>query len=208
MAGIFINYRTGDGGRAAEHVDERLIRVFGKSKVFRDRRAMRPGTDFPDRLRTELKNSTVLLALMGPGWLDIREEKTGGRRIDVPGDYVHDEIASALSWHKVVIPVLLDGAKLPDADRMPGGIVKLLNRQALHLPEGYGHRDLRFMTEELRQYVPEKKKRRKDKNRGGTGAVFDFGGATLTRNAIANGDASYNESAEAPDRDQDGSEAS
>ncbi|MEV2197219.1 toll/interleukin-1 receptor domain-containing protein [Streptomyces phaeochromogenes] len=201
MAGIFINYRTGDGERAPELVDERLVHVFGKKKVFRDRRSMRPGTDFPDYLRWELENCTVLLALIGPRWLDIRDTKTGARRIDVPKDYVHDEIATAIALNKIVIPVLLN-ADLPSAAELPPAIVGLNNRQALHMREGYAHHDLPILTEELRQYVPEKKR---DKKRdGGTGLVIDMGsGNRFDRNAIGT-DPVYNEGAEPREADGNG----
>ncbi|MFD5556194.1 toll/interleukin-1 receptor domain-containing protein [Streptomyces sp. NPDC127068] len=214
MARIFINYRTGDGEKAPELVDERLVKVFGKGRVFRDRRSMRPGTDFPDHLREKLENCTVLLALIGRNWLGIRDDVTGSRRIDVPNDYVHDEIKTALDLNKIVIPVLLD-AKIPTPDELPPSIAGLGFRQAIHLREGYAHFDLDAIVEELRQYVPEKKSVKKsvkksakkaakkagptgqtgregqERNGGGTdpGAVFDMGfdnTYTIKRSAFGN----------------------
>lgn len=205
MTGIFINYRTGDGGRAPELIDERLVHVFGEGKVFRDRRSMRPGTDFPDYLRRELMSCTVLLSLIGPRWLDIRDEKTRARRIDMPKDYVHDELATAIALNKVVIPVLLD-AKLPPAEQLPPAIVGLNDRQALHLREGYAHHDLDILVDELREYVPgkrderrsEKKSREKgEKNRGeGGGVVFDFGDSRFRQCAVGNENTTYYERAD------------
>ncbi|MDH6700921.1 toll/interleukin-1 receptor domain-containing protein [Streptomyces griseoviridis] len=178
MTGTFINYRTGDGGRAAEVIDERLVPVFGEDRVFRDRRSMRPGTDFPDYLRRELEQCTVLLALIGPHWLTVRDEATGARRIDVPGDYVHDEIEEALRLNKIVIPVLLD-TRLPTADRLPRSIAGLTERQALTLREGYAHHDLDILTTELREYVPEARRKqdtdRGSRHTGNSGSVFDMG---------------------------------
>ncbi|MFE9171066.1 toll/interleukin-1 receptor domain-containing protein [Streptomyces kebangsaanensis] len=208
MTGIFINYRTGDGERAPELVDERLVRVFGGSKVFRDRRSMRPGTNFPEYLRRELENCTVLLALIGPRWLDIRDEETGVRRIDMPKDYVHDEIATAIALNKIVIPVLLD-AELPPAEKLPPSIVGLNNRQALHMREGYAHHDLAILTDELRQYVPEKKrdKKREKKRDDGAGPTFHMGsGNTFTRNAIGTNSRYYEGAGprEEDENDEDG----
>ncbi|MFG2956292.1 toll/interleukin-1 receptor domain-containing protein [Streptomyces sp. NPDC048291] len=201
MTKIFINYRTGDGERAPELVDERLVGVFGEGNVFRDRRAMRPGTDFPDYLRRELESCTVFLSLIGRRWIDIRDEETGMRRIDVPKDYVHDEIATALALNKVVIPVLLDAA-LPRVEELPSALVGLANRQVMHLREGYAHHDLDILTDELRRHVPEKEKepeRRRDAEAG-----FSVGSnAHFFRSPVGN-KVVYNENATSRDQDGDG----
>ncbi|MGC0339011.1 toll/interleukin-1 receptor domain-containing protein [Streptomyces sp. SLBN-8D4] len=220
MAKIFINYRTGDGGRAPELVDERLVDVFGEENVFRDRRSMRPGTDFPDHLRRELESCIVFLSLIGPHWLDIHDEETGMRRLDVPKDYVHDEIATALALNKVVIPVLLDSA-LPKAKKLPPALVGLADRQVQPLREGYAHHDLSTLIDVVQEYVPAKKAAKKaartpekkagkkrDKERGTErkretdGA---FANAKITRSAVSVGStAVYNEHAELRDGNRKG----
>ncbi|MEW2301330.1 toll/interleukin-1 receptor domain-containing protein [Streptomyces sp. NPDC006655] len=214
MAKIFINYRTGDGGRAPELVDERLVEVFGEEDVFRDRRSMRPGTDFPDHLRRELESCIVFLSLIGPHWLDIRDEETGMRRLDVPHDYVHDEIATALALNKVVIPVLLDSA-LPKAKKLPSALVGLADRQVQPLREGYAHHDLRTLIDVIQEYVPAKEPEKKpakkpakkrDKERG-AGRSRETGGAfakaKITRSAVGY-DPVYNEHAELRDGNEKG----
>ncbi|MFK0151506.1 toll/interleukin-1 receptor domain-containing protein [Streptomyces sp. NPDC090493] len=199
MAKIFINYRTGDGERAPELVDERLVGVFGEGNVFRDRRAMRPGTDFPDHLRRELESCTVFLSLIGRRWIDIRDEETGMRRIDVPKDYVHDEIATALALNKVVIPVLLDAA-LPRVAELPSALVGLANRQVMHLREGYAHHDLDILADELRRHVPGKEPERgRDAEAG-----FNVGPHAYFSRSPVGIDPVYNENATSRDQDGDG----
>src|SRR5262249_32911091 len=114
VAGIFINYRSGDDAFAAALVDRVLTEEFGAENVFRDSRALRPGTDFPPELWRRLTGSTVFLALIGHQWVDIRDQ-SGRRRLEVPEDYVRREIGEALRRNLSVIPVLLDGARLPSA---------------------------------------------------------------------------------------------
>lgn len=74
MAGVFINYRTGDGAVAAVLLDEELKDVFGPENVFRDRRTTPPGVHFPPELWRHLENCGVLLVLIGPNWLSVRDE--------------------------------------------------------------------------------------------------------------------------------------
>ena len=46
-------------------------------------------------------------------------------------DFVRLEIEAALTRNVRVIPALVDGAEMPNADELPDTIVKLVRRQAL-----------------------------------------------------------------------------
>ncbi|MFE1171440.1 toll/interleukin-1 receptor domain-containing protein [Streptomyces sp. NPDC058773] len=153
MAGVFINYRTGDGAVAAVLLDEKLKDVFGPENVFRDRRTTAPGAHFPPELWRHLESCGVLLVLIGPNWLSLHDAD-GRRRIDVPGDYVHDEIQRALQWRKTVIPVLIDSARLPTKEQLPADIAELTERQFMQLRVPYAHLDLPVITDALREHVP------------------------------------------------------
>jgi hypothetical protein len=54
-----------------------------------------PGRNFVDVLREEVAKCGVLIAVIGPDWLDARD-KDGNRRLDNPNDFVRIEIATAL----------------------------------------------------------------------------------------------------------------
>ncbi|MFI5519816.1 toll/interleukin-1 receptor domain-containing protein [Streptomyces platensis] len=153
MAGVFINYRTGDGATAAVLLDEELKKVFGPEHVFRDRRTSQPGVHFPPELWRHLESCGVLLVVIGPNWLSLCDTD-GRRRIDVPGDYVHDEIQRALAWRKTVIPVLIDSAELPKKEQLPADIAELTERQFMQLRVPYAHLDLPVITEAVRSHVP------------------------------------------------------
>jgi hypothetical protein len=74
----------------------------------------------------------VLLALIGPQWLTISDEH-GRRRLDDPDDLVRLEIEAALVHNIRVIPVLVDGARMPRADELPPSLARLARRQAVEL---------------------------------------------------------------------------
>ncbi|MFD0163000.1 toll/interleukin-1 receptor domain-containing protein [Streptomyces decoyicus] len=184
MAGVFINYRTGDGAVAAVLLDEELKDVFGPENVFRDRRTTPPGAHFPPELWRHLENCGVLLVLIGPNWLSVRDE-AGRRRIDVPGDYVHDEIRTALQWRKIVIPVLIDSAVLPTRNQLPADIAELTERQFMQLRVPYAHLDLPDITEALRSHVPVSRAARQPAPADGT--AQPGGNSTYDRCAVNNG---------------------
>lgn len=153
MAGIFINYRTGDESYAPGLIDQRLRMEFGDAYVFRDTRTLRAGTEFPPELRRLLKLSTVLLALIGSRWLTVSDE-SGARLIDNPKDWVRLEIRKALKRNVHVIPVLLGGANLPTAEQLPDDIRDLNTRQYIELRMRNPDPDLQYLVDELIRLVP------------------------------------------------------
>jgi hypothetical protein len=74
----------------------------------------------------------VLLALIGDQWLTAKDED-GQRRLDDPDDFVRLEIEAALTRDVRVIPILVDGARMPRAGELPASLGGLVRRQALEL---------------------------------------------------------------------------
>ena len=73
-----------------------------------------------------------MVVLIGPSWLTAVEED-GSRRLDNPRDWVVQEIESALAREVTVIPVLVDGARMPTPDQLPEPLESLAFRQAISL---------------------------------------------------------------------------
>ena len=94
--------------------------------------AMKPGVDFSQQLDTQVAQCRVLLAVIGPKWLDARD-KTGARRLESDKDYVRIELASALKRDIAVIPVLVDGAAMPTEENLPDDLKALAFRHALEV---------------------------------------------------------------------------
>lgn len=130
--GIFICYRreqtAGDAGR----LYDRLSNYFGEDHVFMDIDSISFGRDFVAAVREALNECDILLAIIGRDWLTIKDSKDR-RRIDNPDDWVRVEIETALQRDIRVVPVLIDGAKLPDPDDLAPSLRPLVRRQALEL---------------------------------------------------------------------------
>lgn len=117
-AKIFISYRRNDSAGHTGRVTDRLEREFGRELLFVDVDAIPLGHNFVKVLREEVGKCGVLLAVIGPNWLDARDDE-GNRRLDDPHDFVRVEIATALQRDVPVIPILLDGAALPKPSLLP-----------------------------------------------------------------------------------------
>jgi formylglycine-generating enzyme required for sulfatase activity len=131
-AKVFISYRRDDSGHAAGRVHDRLEREFGSDLLFMDVDAIPLGVNFIKVLREEVAKCDVLLALIGPNWLDARDEE-GNRRLDNPEDYLRIEIATALQRDIPVIPILLDRATMPKAAQLPTDLEELAVRNGLEI---------------------------------------------------------------------------
>ena len=129
MAGIFISYRRSDTLPWAGRLFDDLTRSFGKQQVFMDINGGIPrGANFEKVLTESLAGCDAMLALIGPTWATCARSD-GTPRLAVPGDWVRNEIATALRRGVPLVPVLLGGARLPDELAMPDDLRGLSKRQ-------------------------------------------------------------------------------
>jgi hypothetical protein len=152
MAGIFINYRRDDAPGVAGRLFDHLRPKFSRRSIFMDVDAMKPGKDFVKQLDTQVAQCGVLLAVIGPHWLDAKD-RNGQRRLDSDNDYVRIELASALKRDIPVIPVLVDGAAMPPEDSLPDDLKSLARRHALELRHTRFDADAAAITNALEEFV-------------------------------------------------------
>jgi CHASE2 domain-containing sensor protein len=142
---VFISYRRDDASANAGRLFDWLGRQFGRGCVFLDTDTIAPGDDFPRVLEERLAASDVLLAVIGPRWLAIADDR--GRRLDQPDDYVRREIATALARGTRVIPVLVGGARVPRAEELPGPLQPLATRNATTIDDAKFERDFDMLVD-------------------------------------------------------------
>ena len=129
---LFISYRRDDSAGHAGRVYDRLEREFGRDSLVIDVDSIPLGVNFVKVLGEEVVKCHVLLAIIGPDWLDARDED-GNRRLENPNDFVRIEIATALKRDVPVIPILLEGTRIPKADQLPDDLKELTERNALNV---------------------------------------------------------------------------
>jgi hypothetical protein len=93
------------------------------------------GVDFHDWLDKEVGRASILLALIGHGWADARDE-AGRRRLDNPDDFMRIEIQAALKRGIPIGAVLIDGAPPPRLDQLPDTMRGLARRNAAFVDSG------------------------------------------------------------------------
>lgn len=142
---IFISYRRQDSGGQAIALGDRLRKEFGDESVFMDVDGIPLGTDFVEVLIDEVRRCSVLLVLIGPQWCE---------RLDNPDDFVRVEVRAALQRSKLVVPIVLDQAKIPPSDTLPEDIRAISRRSGFELKHASFHTDLDRLVSELRRRPP------------------------------------------------------
>jgi hypothetical protein len=150
---IFLNYRREDTRGYAGRLYDRLSHRFGEDQILRDIDAIPPGIDYVEQIDRLVRQCDLMLVLMGESWLSV-QGPGGRRRLDEPGDMVSLEIAAGLERGIPVIPVLIQGARMPDQDELPDRIQALARRNALEMSDSHWNHDYQRLTwaiEELTQ---------------------------------------------------------
>lgn len=125
---VFINYRRKDTEAEANWLHEILSEQLGDDNVFIDTDDIPVGSEFAAVLMDRIAKSDVFLALIGSDWADARDEH-GQPRLMHGNDYVRLEIREALSRNVPVVPVLMEGTRMPSEVQLPPDLVPLLRRQ-------------------------------------------------------------------------------
>ena len=141
---IFINYRRADSGGYAGRLRDNLVAQFGQDRVFMDVGIL-GGEDWVAAIERALGASGAMLAIIGPNW--------SSSRLEDPGDRLRQELEAAMALGVEIIPVLVGGARMPDANDLPPSIRDLPRRQAVRLTDEGWDDDVRRLTGRLVEVV-------------------------------------------------------
>lgn len=138
---IFISYRRQDSADVTGRIYDRLTQRFDRKQVFKDVDSIPLGVDFRAHLGDVVGRCNLLLAIIGPQWLNV--VGPNGRRLDDVGDFVRIEIEAALARNIPVIPLLVGGAELPSERDLPPSLAAITFRNGIAVrPDPDFHRDM------------------------------------------------------------------
>ena len=131
---FFISYRRDDSSGHVGRLYDALMARFGRQRLFFDIDHIGVGQDFVKVLEDAVTRCSVMLVVMGKRWPG--PGRVGARRIDDPGDFVRMEVAAGLRREGLrVVPVLIQGAKMPAPASLPDELKELLRRNAIELSD-------------------------------------------------------------------------
>ncbi len=117
MPKILISYRRADSSAIAGRIADRLSHHYGEDSVFMDVESIPIGIDFRTHIDETLQQADVVLAVIGRNWLG--QDAAGAVRMNEKTDAVRVEVETALRNKIRIIPVLVDGAKMPASSELP-----------------------------------------------------------------------------------------
>ena len=117
MGCVFISYRRADAQGHAQNLHHRLAGWFDDtSELFFDAQHIESGQHFPQRLAQALSDASVVLVLIGPGWLEELNRRAALPEVDFVRHEVEEAMGRLQAGQPVcVIPVLLGAAPMPSA---------------------------------------------------------------------------------------------
>lgn len=144
---VFISYRRSDSAPWAGRICDRLGAAFGADNIFMDVQDIAPGSDFAESIGKTVGSCDVLVAVIGPQWLETLHQRSDAN------DFVEHEIAVALSRGITVVPVLVGGASMPTEGDLPPELAQLAWRQALSVRDAGFDQDVSELIRAIRRAV-------------------------------------------------------
>jgi hypothetical protein len=134
MPKIIISYRRDDSQAIAGRIRDKLASHYGAESVFMDIDSIPYGLDFRVPIQDALRDTDILVAVIGPEW-------TGRRmfwwtRIREKNDPVRVEVEKALERGIPVVPLLIGGASMPKASELPDSLKNLAYHNAAGVDAG------------------------------------------------------------------------
>jgi TIR domain len=146
---IFISYRRDEPRQTVRSLSKSLKREFGRGAVFVDTEAIAVGSKWPREIDQALRTAYVLLAPLGPKWLE--QGQGGHRRLDDKGDWVRRELATSIKRGIPIVPLLVGGAKLPARKALPKSLAGLLDHKSFDLRDDYWNQDVAALIRSLKK---------------------------------------------------------
>jgi hypothetical protein len=150
MTMIMVSYRRADAQDMAGRISDYLIGKYGEKSVFFDVSSIGTGVDYRRRIERAIISSDVVIAIIGLNWLG--KTSDGKPRVHDRSDPVRIEIETALAHKKPILPLLVNGATMPEELDLPDSLHDLHYSNAAKIDSG---RDFRMHMSYLVQSINE-----------------------------------------------------
>jgi len=100
-----------------------------------------------ERIRMQIEDCDVLIVVV---CVDPSPEDISAYNL-IDNEQIRFEIISAMNQDILIVPVLIDDAKLPEKNNVPGGLKKLLDCRSHHLRSVFWSEDIEILLEHLEE---------------------------------------------------------
>ncbi len=132
MGTVYVSFRREDTADVAARLLDRLRERFGVERVLDDESRLQPGQTPGQRVDEQVRQTDVMLVVIGPRWASIDNSK-GQPRLGNPNDFVRREIELAVALSIPIVPVLVYDTQALDTSALPPSLSGLSRRQMMRL---------------------------------------------------------------------------
>jgi hypothetical protein len=148
-AKIFISYRRDDTSSSSDRLYENLIAAFGEENVFKDVYSIGGGDHILETIQQKISTCNVFLVVIGKRWM--AKNANGELRLSEADDWVKLEIATALDQGKFVIPILVEGATMPEKEELPAVLQSVPNINAFIISQSHYRLDIKALIKHIKE---------------------------------------------------------
>ena len=145
---VFISYRRADTQALALLLARSLARMPGLEAVFLDVDDIELAESFRRKILAEMPKASHVFVLIGPQWRG-PQGTAGDARIFDADDMVRQEIELALQGPAKVVPILVDGARMPAETELPPTLRPLSQINAFALRTAHFDADTDLLMRKL-----------------------------------------------------------
>jgi hypothetical protein len=145
---IFLCYRRDDTQGFARGIYQSLAGRYGHEQVFRDIDSTPAGVRYATWIESRVGQCNVMVALIGDAWLSTKDG-AGHRRLDSPKDWVRQEIEAALARDIPIVPVRIQGARMPSEEDLPSSIADLAGFQYAEVTDSRWDFDVELLMQAI-----------------------------------------------------------
>jgi hypothetical protein len=139
MTMIMVSYRRADAQDMAGRIADYLIAKYGETSVFFDVNSIPTGVNYHNRIEKAIVGSDVMVAVIGQHWIGQNPDGKTSRLHD-PGDPVRVEIEAAMKHNKPILPLLVNGATMPEESDLPDSLRELHSYNGAKIDSGQDFR--------------------------------------------------------------------
>jgi hypothetical protein len=149
VTGVFLSYRKIERSYAPMFAHWVLRQRFGDGLVFEAGHQNQPGTYFPGSIEAWLQRCCVLVVFIDPPWLQDLD------LLRNPNDWVRKEILHFIQHDKQILPVLVDGARMPRGRQLPAELAPMTKWVGLPMSTMSAHADMHRLVGQLEHLAPD-----------------------------------------------------
>ena len=156
---IFISYRRDDTSWVTTSIYQSLLKHFSKDQIFRDVDSIPYGVDFFQLIENEVSKCDAFIVVIGKDWLKLTDVTN---TLENSTDFVRIEIATAFKRNVRVIPVIIDGARMPKPNELPDEMKPLSRINAVPVSNARFNTDISHLIEILQETFNTRRKEIKE----------------------------------------------